>query len=322
MISPSGGCSLGSVTPTGVRSLSQGSIGSDDDKRMRLRYAGICRLCGVDLPVGQFAIYERSRKTVRCDGCPGAPPDTQTTEADVAVHRHVGTGASADAVQQTAIDSGVPGASARREHERRRAKREANVRATHPRIGGLILALQSDPQSTTAWATGAEGEERFGARLNAIASDDVRVLHDRRIPKTRANIDHLVVCPTGVIVIDAKKYKGRPQLRIEGGILRARTETLMVGSRNCTKLVDGVLHQVELVRSTLESQGLWASPPVRGMLCFVEADWPLIGGSFTTRGVEALWQRRAIAQIAKPGPLEPEFIAAVHRHLATSFPPA
>jgi len=303
-------------------SLSQGSIASDDDKRMRLRYAGVCRLCGVDLLAGQFAIYERSQKTVRCDGCPDSPPDAPTAEANVAGLRHVGNDASEDAVHQAFIDPGVPGASARREHERRRAKREADVRAKHPRIGGLVLALQSDPQSTTAWATGAEGEERLGARLNAVASGDVRVLHDRRIPKTRANIDHLVVCPTGVIVIDAKKYKGRPQLRVEGGILRPRTETLMVGRRDCTKLVDGVLHQVELVRSALESQEAWAPLPVRGMLCFVEADWPLIGGSFTTRGVEALWQRRAIAQIEKPGPLEPDLIAAVHRHLAAWFPPA
>jgi hypothetical protein len=288
---------------------------------MRLRYAGICRLCGGDLPAGQFAIYERSQKTVRCDGCPGAPPDSQAAD-DVSGHRHVGNDLSEDAIQEPAIDSGVPGASARREHERRLAKRETDVRAKHPRIGGLILALQSEPQSTTAWATGAEGEERLGARLNAVAFDNVRVLHDRRIPKTRANIDHLVVCPTGVIVIDAKKYKGRPQLRVEGGILRPRTETLMVGRRDCTKLVDGVLHQVELVRSALESQEAWAPLPVRGMLCFVEADWPMIGGSFTTRGVEALWQRRAIAQIGKPGPLEPDLVAAVHRHLAASFPPA
>jgi hypothetical protein len=302
--------------------LSQGSIASDDDKRMRLRYAGVCRLCSVDLPAGQFAIYERSRKTVRCDGCPGARPDSPAAEPDVSGYGQSGDDPTGDAAQQTVIASGVPGASARREHERRRAKREAEVRAKHPHIGGLILALQSDPQSTTAWATGAEGEEKFGARLNEVVSDDVRVLHDRRIPKTRANIDHLVVCPTGVIVIDAKKYKGRPQLRIEGGILRPRTETLMVGSRNCTKLVDGVLHQVELVRSALESQEFWASLPVRGMLCFVEADWPLVGGSFTTRGVEALWQRRAIAQIGKPGPLDPDLIAAVYRHLAASFPPA
>ena len=285
--------------------LNQGSIASADDKRMRLRYAGICRLCGAALAAGQFAIYERSRKTVRCDeSCLTPPPDSLATDAEVSGHCEGDTDTLGDAVQQTAIDSGVPGASARREHARRRAKREVNVRAKHPRIGGLILALQSDPQSTTAWATGAEGEEKLGARLNAVASDDVRVLHDRRIPKTRANIDHLVVCPTGVIVIDAKKYKGRPQLRIEGGILRPRIETLMVGSRNCTKLVDGVLHQVELVRSALESHEAWASLPVRGMLRFVEADWPLIGGSFTTRGVEALWQRRAIVQIEKPGPLE------------------
>jgi hypothetical protein len=304
-----------------VTILTQDSIASNDEKRMRLRYAGSCRLCGEDLLAGQFAIYERSQKTVRCDGCP-TPPDAQAPEADVAGHRHAGTGASEDAVQQAVIDSGVPGASARREHERRRAKRETDIRAKHPRIGGLILALQSDPQSTTAWATGAEGEEKFGARLNAISSDDIRVLHDRRIPKTRANIDHLVVCPTGVLVIDAKKYKGRPQLRVEGGILRPRTEMLMVGSRNCTKLVDGVLYQVGLVRSALESQEPWASLPVRGMLCFVEADWPLIGGSFTTRGVEALWPRRAIAQIGKPGPLEPDLVAAVHRHLAASFPQA
>ncbi|WP_344132744.1 hypothetical protein [Pedococcus bigeumensis] len=30
----------------------------------------------------------------------------------------------------------------------------------------------------------------------------------------------------GVHVIDAKKYRGRPQLKIEGGILRPRVERL------------------------------------------------------------------------------------------------
>jgi hypothetical protein len=300
----------------------QDAAESADDKRMRLRYAGKCRLCGAGLSAGQMAIYERSRRTVRCADCSAAPTEIQASTLETATRPLDVDVLPHEAPPEPLFEPGVPGASARREHERRRAKREADVRAKHPRIGGLVLALQSDPQSTTSWATGAEGEEKFGARLNAVASDDVRVLHDRRIPKTRANIDHLVVCPTGVIVIDAKKYKGRPQLRVEGGILRPRTEMLMVGRRDCTKLVDGVLRQVALVRSALESQELWASLPVRGMLCFVEADWPLIGGSFTTRRVEALWQRRAIAQIEKPGPLEPNLIADVHRHLAASFPPA
>jgi hypothetical protein len=31
---------------------------------------------------------------------------------------------------------------------------------------------------------------------------------------------------------------------------------------------------------------------VQGVLCFVEADWPLLGGSFTTRGVEVMWPKQ------------------------------
>lgn len=35
----------------------------------------------------------------------------------------------------------------------------------------------------------------------------------------RTNIDHLTVTPTGVYLIDAKKYRGRPHLKVEGGLL-------------------------------------------------------------------------------------------------------
>ena len=106
------------------------------------------------------------------------------------------------------VDAGHAGASARREHERRRDKRHARIRSEHPYLGGLILAVSSGLQSTNAWAIGAVGEERLGALLNSRVSPSVRVLHDRRIPRSLANLDHIVVCPSGVIVIDAKKYKG------------------------------------------------------------------------------------------------------------------
>jgi len=182
--------------------------------------------------------------------------------------------------------------------------------------------LKSDPQSTTAWVTGAVGEERLGARLNGLVSPSVRVLHDRRIPTTRANIDHIVVCPSGVIVIDAKKYEGRPSLRVEGGILRPRTETLIVGRRTRSKLVDGVLKQVDLVRAALDGDTDHMGLAVRGMLCFVGAEWPLIGGSFSTRGVEVLWPKKAAAHIQRAGPLGEAEVDAIHRCLAESFPPA
>lgn len=133
---------------------------------------------------------------------------------------------------------GVAGSSARREHERRVAAREERIRSRHPKLGGLILALSDDPQTIQAWATGAVGEERLGRRLDAAAGPLVRVLHDRRIPGSRANLDHLVVCPTGVFVVDAKRYQGRPHRVVEGGLFSPRTEKLLVGRRDCTKLVD------------------------------------------------------------------------------------
>ncbi len=82
-----------------------------------------------------------------------------------------------------------------------------------------------------------------------MASPAARVLHDRRIPGTRANIDHIVVCRAGVLVIDAKRYSGRPHLRTDGGPWYERTEKLMVGTRDHAALVDGVLRQVNRVRS-------------------------------------------------------------------------
>jgi len=124
------------------------------------------------------------------------------------------------------------------------------------------------------------------------------------------------VCPTGVYVIDAKKYQGRPHLKVEGGLLRPRVEKLFVGTRDCARVVDGVLKQVDIVR------GITADVPVHGVLCFVEADWPLVGGSFTTRGVQALWPRKLYPKLIAEASLEIESIAEIHRQLASALPSA
>jgi hypothetical protein len=117
--------------------------------------------------------------------------------------------------------------------------------------------------------------------------------------------------------IEAKKYQGRPQLRVEGGLFRPRVEKLLVGSRDCTKLVDGVLKQVGVVRDLLDDD-----IPVHGVLCFVEADWPLIGGAFTTRGVQVLWPKKLYPILQAPGSLKVESLAEIHRALAGALPVA
>jgi hypothetical protein len=268
-------------------------------RQMRLRYAGTCIKCRAALTVGTQAVYDSSTKTVTCVQC---PPIGEDVDVDI-----------------QPIDAGIAGASAQREGDRRSSKREARIREAHPKIGGLILALSDDPQSTKAWSLGAQGEVALGRRLDSAVRDDLRVLHDRRIPGSRANIDHIVVGPLGVFVIDAKRYVDRrPWLSVEGGFFRPRVEKLMVGSRDQTKLVLGVQGQVERVESALEAAGL-GSVPVRGMLCFVDGDWPLIGGDFEIAGVDVVWPRKAVQLIARPGGLDWRAVDRVLRSLASTF---
>ncbi len=269
---------------------------------MRLRYAGTCVLCGVALDRGAAAVYSRITRTVRCLGC------------------HVAVQADAqEPLRELPVVDGAAGASARREFDRRHAAREQRVRARAPRIGGLLLALFEDPQSTRAWDSGARGEEHVGAALDAASGPSFRVLHDRRVPGSRANIDHVVVCASGGMVIDAKRYKGRPRHVVEGGFLRPRVDRLLVGTRDCTRLVTAARGQVEVVRAAL---GPDADVDVTAALCFVDADWPLFGGSFVIDGVAVTWSRRLVSLLGRPGPLDADAIADLHRRLATALAPA
>lgn len=257
-------------------------------------------MCGTSLPAGTEAIYETETKTVRCLECP--------TEAAESTFHDLGPAREA----LPANESGIAGSSARREYERRKAKDEERLREKWGHFGGIAVAVSDERQSTKAWDRGAIGEERLGARLDALAADGLAVLHDRRIPGSKANIDHIAITPGGIWVIDAKRYKGRPELKIEGGILRPRLEKLLVGRRDCTKLVDGVLKQVDVVRD------LVGDVPVTGVLCFIEADWPLIGGAFSTRSVQVLWPRR-LAKVLIEQTAGDVDVAAMRETVASRF---
>jgi hypothetical protein len=311
-------------------------------KRMRLRYAGTCRGCAVALSAGQTAVYFRADKQVECVVCFEQSPQSDATvqEAGDPTLDTVPTPVAFASVDElpadysplpkvdvepsveAPVEAGTAGASARREHERRVAKRDARIRAAHPRLGGLILAISDEPQSTRAWECGAVGEEKLARSLDGLAERGARVLHDRRIPGGRANIDHMVVAPAGVFVVDAKRYKGRPHLRVEGGIIRARVEKLMVGGRDCSRLVTGIQKQVHLVTAALAAACVTDMPPVRGMLCFVDAEWPLFGGAFTTADIDVLWPKKIAEHALAVHALTADQVRTIHAALAAHFPQA
>ena len=295
-------------------------------KRMKLRYAGVCRSCDVSVPAGVVAVYDKVAKNVTCVACTDKAP-----LASVLVIPAVAVGPEPVPVEKPGVVVGVAGASARREYERRKvnddrhfAEWKGRVRTKHPVLGGLMLAVADMPKDsgTRAWEIGAHGEEVFAASLDRLAGQGLYFLHDRRIPPTRANIDHIVIAPTGVYVIDAKNYTGRAQLRVTGGIFSPRIEKLMVGRRDCTKLVAGVHKQVDRVSELLTRDSIGQDVPVRGMLCFVEGDWPVLGGSFTIDGLDVLWPKKARKIITASGALGDDRLRVLHRHLAAEFLPA
>lgn len=263
---------------------------------MALRFAGTCSACGRALAAGSQAAYDRQLRTVTCIGCLPADLDLTTP------------------------GSGTAGASAQREHDKRATKRENRIRTAHPKLGGLMLALSDEPASTAAWQKGANGEVVVGAALDRLTPQGVQVLHDRRIPGTKANIDHIAVGPRGVFVIDAKKYQGMVRQQVDG-VFWMRTEKLMVGSRNQTKLAGGLRWQLGHVETALEATG-FAGIPVFGMLCFVDGNWPILSTRFKIEDIEVTWPKAAAKQVASPGTFGLERMQAIHRALALSFPPA
>ncbi len=56
---------------------------------------------------------------------------------------------------------------------------------------------------------GAVGERRTASVLAALDLTRFAVFHDLGVPGSRANIDHVVVGPTGLFVIDTKNYTSR-----------------------------------------------------------------------------------------------------------------
>ena len=185
------------------------------------------------------------------------------------------------------------------------------------RLGGVILAVTDEPQSTRAWARGSQGEQDLADVLAHV--DGVRLLHDRRVPGTRGNIDHLIIAAAGVFVVDAKRYDGTIRIRDVGGFFRT-DKRLFVGRRDCSKLADNMGWQVEVVQRVLGSHGVDPMPPITPVVCFVKGEWPLLSPPSSFRGVRLEGTRSIQRLIAAPQVQDAVTIDQLTRVLAAALP--
>jgi hypothetical protein len=83
------------------------------------------------------------------------------------------------------------------------------------------LRFRASPEAR-AWRRGAAGERRTARLLGPLERHGWAILHDLAFPGSRANIDHMVIGPGGVFVIDSKQYRGRLQLDSSGQLWHGR----------------------------------------------------------------------------------------------------
>lgn len=237
--------------------------------------------------------------------------------------------ASAQPVPAAAVDGGRAGASLHRTYEARSAARQSRVRAAHPRLGGLLLAVSGEPASTTAFARGAAGERHLARELAVACGTRVLFLHSRRLGPGRreGDLDHVAVAPGGVFVIDAKNLTAaRVTVRTSWRLFTPVRKQLIVSGRDRTAYVEGSRRQQAAVTAALAADDALTGAggaAVAGVLCFLDASidgwrWrpPRVGG------VHVLSPAGTARLLRRPGPLTAEDRRVVWEHLAARLPPA
>lgn len=177
-------------------------------------------------------------------------------------------------------------------------------------------------QTTTAWSSGAKGEVAVGARVAQVSSRGVYAIHDRRIPGSRANIDHIAIAPTGIYVIDSKMTSGRPAARRTGPVWNRGPVHLIVGGRNRTSFVEGTQRQALAVAAVVRDIPAATNVPIVPMVVLVGAEWGWFANALRVGGVWIGWPKRMAKVVSRPGSLSSSVVNQLALAIATRLPEA
>jgi hypothetical protein len=171
-------------------------------------------------------------------------------------------------------------------------------------LGGLAavaagwgLRFKSSPDAV-AWRRGAAGEQRTARLLSPLERQGWVLLHDLAVPGSRANIDHLVIGPGGVFVIDSKQYRGRLQFDGSGRLWHGRYPL--------TPTLRAVSFEADQAARVLPDPGMVVVPIVA--VHGVQVPWDKV----VTDGVPVVSARRLPSMLrVLPAVLGPERVAVL-----------
>jgi len=282
---------------------------------LKLRKPDVCTSCGAAVQRGEAAWWDAEAKVVWCLTCwdehrvESSASDPATDDSGFVVP------ASGQLPTFQTVDRGQAGGSAQKEFDRRHQAEIRRLEARWGRLSGVAKFFHEDAHSTTAYAKGAAGERRAADFLERIVGAKGVVLHDRSVPGTKGNIDHIAVVPSGVWIVDAKNYTGKVEQRNVGGLFKTDLR-LYVGGRDRTSIAEGLGWQVLALARALEDTGI----PIHPALLFVKSEWGLFPQPFEQAGALVAPPKKLAALLTAPGPLTGPVIEGVTGTLAQAFP--
>ena len=111
------------------------------------------------------------------------------------------------------------------------------------------------PADAMRWRRHAAGERRSAELLEALEPAGYVVLHDRTVPGIHPNIDHIVIGPAGIFVIETRPLRGT---------VAAVGERVFIGGRATTPVVEDTYREAVAVQiamaDTLGPAGLTVQP--------------------------------------------------------------
>ena len=158
------------------------------------------------------------------------------------------------------------------------------------RLGrGLRRPSTSRAPSAPAYAGAQSAGRTIPSGLQSLIEYGFVILDNRGVVSARASVDHLVVGPTGIFVVDQKPWPGQ---------MSVSTESLYVDGRLRTGVTDDVTRATSAVQDILGHELKPVGAQVRSLIVFDSATNP----SFeATIGKVAMAARRSAAKVIRAG---------------------
>lgn len=176
-------------------------------------------------------------------------------------------------------------------------------------VGGTAALREARVRRDHNFTKGAAGEYLMDVSLHRHLNESAVILTDRRVPGTNANIDHVVVAPSGIWIIDTKNWRGKIEYRASTKM--GMDGRLYVDGKDRTSEVEKIFNLVIPVAQVIGDKAV----PIHQALVFIEGDWGNISATriLTSRpyqhlGVWITWPKAIWKKINEPGLLDKDAI--------------